>query len=574
MMRTCAPFLIAGLALSGCTAGRAAAPETAAGPVATAPSPTTSPAPATTPAVPAAAVLPVEVRAAADRIEAAQLRRDVEYLASDALRGRDTNSPGFDSAAVYITRRLERAGLRPLGDDGGWLQHYDLRELRVDTAAAWLQVAERRFRFGDDFFVTAFAGPLTGTFPVVFVGHGWTVPGADIDAFAGVDVRGAIVVAHAPPAAPRGVELRRIGRITLNAVPVFEEARRRGAAGILYIAPAATQEYAARMRTAGVVRWEMEPRVPSAYAAIPVTSLQLQPRVVEALFAGERVGPGELLARDDTSAYAASFRLARTVTLNVPAAVNALHRPYNVVALLDGRDPALRNEYVTVFAHLDGAVGTEPVNGDSIYNSADDNATGSAAILAIAEQLAGAPRPARSILFVWDSGEERGLWGTRHFVAHPPVPFENIVAHFNIDMVGATRAAGFGDSASVDVSGPNEVYLTGPGVLSRHVDALLEQVNRSYRPMTLNRRFDTPESEFFYPRTDAGPFLERGVLTIGFFTGIHDRYHLPADELRYLDPGKMEAVARTVLVSLWSVANSRLRPRIDQPMPATVPNYR
>jgi hypothetical protein len=110
-------------------------------------------------------------------------------------------------------------------------------------------------------------------------------------------------------------------------------------------------------------------------------------------------------------------------------------------------------------------------------------------------------------------------------------------------------------------------------VLSPTVDALIERVNASYLRMTINRRDDRPESEFFYPRTDAGPFLERGILTIGFTTGWHPRYHLPADEARYLDPAKMETVVRTVFASVLALANTPQRPRIEREIPATVPRY-
>jgi Zn-dependent M28 family amino/carboxypeptidase len=212
------------------------------------------------------------------------------------------------------------------------------------------------------------------------------------------------------------------------------------------------------------------------------------------------------------------------------------------------------------------------VDGDAIYNSADDNATGSAATLSIAERMIGV-RPKRSLIFIWDSGEERGLWGTRRFVHAPPVPLDRIVAHFNIDMIGANRAPGSTDESSPDVTGPNEVYLIGPGVLSTQTNALLEATNRAYLNLTFNRRYDTPESEFFYPRTDAGPFLERGILTIGFFTGLHPRYHQPADEATHLDPKKMELIARTVFASVWALAEAAERPRIDQPIPQTVPRY-
>ena len=179
-------------------------------------------------------------------------------------------------------------------------------------------------------------------------------------------------------------------------------------------------------------------------------------------------------------------------------------------------------------------------------------------------------RPKRSIIFVWDSGEEQGLWGTRQFVATPPVPLERIVAMINVDMIGANRASGSPDAADERVTGPNEVFLIGPGVLSDRANALAHQVNDAYLKLTLNRRYDTANSEFFYPRTDAGPYLERGILTIGFTTGIHDRYHLPADETRFLDAGKTAAITKTILAIAHALAQADQRPAIEKPVPATV----
>jgi Zn-dependent M28 family amino/carboxypeptidase len=175
---------------------------------------------------------------------------------------------------------------------------------------------------------------------------------------------------------------------------------------------------------------------------------------------------------------------------------------------------------------------------------------------------------------VWDSGEEQGLWGTRWFVHSPPVPLAQIVAHFNVDMIGASRRPGSADSASAGVTERNEVFLIGPQVLSRQASVLLDRVNEDYLKVRFNRTHDRPESEFFYPRTDAGPFLERGILTIGFTTGIHDRYHLPADEAGALDPVQVRTIARTVLASVWMTADAAERPRIDQPIPRTVPRQR
>lgn len=518
-------------------------------------------------------VVPEQVRAAADKITAEQLKQDLDYLASDELQGRNTPSPGFDMAAAYIVKRLEKAGLKPLGDDGTFLQHYTMRESRVDTDGAYLEIAGKRFEFGTDFVLRSFAQPVSGSRAVVYVGHGWTVADKEIDPFQGTDVKGKLVLAHAQRAMPRGVEIRQVGRVSVGGTTVFAEAERRGAAGVIFLTAGPGAQPWEQMATQNTTRRELEPSVPSAYAASPITSVLLARPVVDTLLAGERVSGADLIAAGDARDYPPSFELSKSVTLHVPVAESTEHRPFNVVAMIEGSDPVLKNEYVTIASHLDGAVGNRTVEGDAIYNSADDNASGSAGNLAIAEMMMTIPRPKRSLVFIWDSGEERGLWGTRFFVGKPPVPLKSVVAHFNIDMIGANRSPGSSDEKSPEVAGPNEVFVVGPRVLSARADALLEAVNAAYLKMRLNREHDTVEKEFFYPRTDASPFLERGILTINFYTGIHPRYHQPADEARHLDPKKMEAITRTLFASIWAFADTAERPGIDKPIPATVLPY-
>ncbi len=517
--------------------------------------------------------LPDRVRATADRITADQLKRDLDFLASDELLGRHTPSPGFDQAAEYIVSRLTKAGLKPLGDEGTFYQRYEMHDAQIETASSALEIDGKRFSLGSDFVVRSLATPLSGTFPVVYVGHGWAIPAKNIDPFAGVDVKGKIVLAHGPRALPKGIEVQQIGRITVGATNVLAEAARRGAAGVIFIPHSVSDEAWSAMRTATVGRRELVPPVPSVYAAAPSTAMLLSRATAEALLAGERISGAEMMRLGSAGDYPASFELSKRVRVSLPVRTT-VHRPYNVVALIEGSDPVLKNEYITIESHLDGAVSTPAVEGDSIYNSADDNASGSAANLSIAELMMMAPKPKRSMIFIWDSGEEQGLWGTRHFVGNPPVPLERIVAHINIDMIGATRAPGSPDAAEQRVTASHDVLLIGPGVLSGSVDALLERVNSEYLKIGFDRSWDKPESEFFYPRTDAGPFLERGILTIGFTTGVHDRYHLPSDEASALDANKMERIARTVFASAWALADAAERPRIDKPIPPTVLRYK
>jgi hypothetical protein len=519
-------------------------------------------------------LLPAPVRAAADRITAEQLSKDLDYLASDELQGRNTPSAGFDRAAEYIAGRLTKAGLKPAGDAGTFLQHYTMVESRADTSAAWVEANGARFIFGDEFVMRSYAGPIPRGLPVVYVGHGWRIPDRGIDPYANVDVKGKLVLVHGPRALPKGIDVQQIGRVNVGGSTPMAEAARRGAAGIVYLPLTSALGNWSQMREQNTVVRELDPRVPSAYAAPPLTSVLLGRKAAEAMLAGERVSAAELIELGDRQEYPASFQLTKTATVHVPVASPATHRPYNVVAILEGSDPVLKDEYITIESHLDGAVGSRTVDGDSIYNSADDNASGSAANLAIAEYMATAPRPKRSLVFIWDSGEERGLWGTRFFVHQPPVPLEKIVAHINIDMIGANRAPGSADADEKRVTGPAEVFVIGPKVLSARAESLIEQVNREYVNLRLNDEYDRADSEFFYPRTDAGPFLERGILTIGFTTGIHRRYHLPADEARFLDPAKMQGIARTVFAVVWMLADSAERPRIDRAIPPSVPSYR
>ena len=460
----------------------------------------------------------------------------------------------------------------PGGDQGTFRQHYDLRESRVDTAGAAIEIAGRRFAFARDFAVRSLATSIGGDLPVVYAGHGWVIPDRKIDPYAGIDVRGKLVLAHGPRALPRGVEVQQIGRVSVGAETPFAAAAARGAAGVLFITQASELVRWDDVKNANIVRRELDPPIPSAYAAIPITSLLLAPPLTTALLEGEQVDGAAALRLGEGADYPASFQLKKTIRVAVPIAAHTTYRPYNVVAILEGSDAKL-NEAITVFAHLDGAVGSREIGGDAVYNSADDNASGSAAVLSIAERMAAAPRPRRTIVFVWDSGEEQGLWGTRWFVHRPPVPLDRIVAHVNVDMIGASRRPGSADAASSGVTERGEVFLIGPQVLSRQASVLLDRVNADYLKLRFNRAHDRPDSEFFYPRTDAGPFLERGVLTIGFTTGIHDRYHLPADEARALDPVQVHGIARTVLATVWMLGDAAERPRIDQPIPQTVPRH-
>ncbi len=514
----------------------------------------------------AQATLDARVRAAAEGIMAADLMRDVSFIASDALKGRSTPSPGLDTAAAYVVQRLTQLGVTPMGDGGSYLQHYDVVSSTLDTVGTSVSSGTVRMRWGEEFVVMSFLVPGDVRGDVVYVGNGLRAPKRGIDAYAGLDVRGKWLLVHSGSRRPSAALSGRLGTYGVDYTTVQDEARSRGAAGLLVIASAADEMAWNELRAQSPRSRELSPPVGRAYASFPIPVVMLRRAAVGALLAGARTSAAEVLAADSLETTPASFPLARRDLLVHLAGTSEHRRAYNVVGLVEGADPVVRREWITVSTHLDGAVGRAVTpSGDSIYNAADDNGTGSAGNLSIARALLSGPRPKRSVLLVWDSGEESGLWGTR-FLAYGPLA-KQVVAHFTVDMIGRTKAPGTNIEGQAELSGPGEVFVSGPGVLSTVLDSALSAVSRDYGFVHFDRRYEDPKHEFFYPRTDAAPYIEQGIPYMEFFTGLHEDYHAPTDEVWKLDPVKFEAVTRAVYVTLWTVANGRLRPRIDKPVP-------
>jgi Zn-dependent M28 family amino/carboxypeptidase len=190
---------------------------------------------------------------------------------------------------------------------------------------------------------------------------------------------------------------------------------------------------------------------------------------------------------------------------------------HNVIAIAEGRDPQLKNEYVVVGAHLDHVgMGTPRQPGeDVIFNGADDDGSGTVALMEMAEALAQGPRPKRSVLFIWHVGEEKGLWGSRLFTEKPTVPLQNIIAQVNIDMIGRSRLPG--DPQNPDLSEPDEIYVIGPRLASPDLGKVLEQVNNQYLRLRLNPRYDDPnDPERLYYRSDHISYASKGIPVIFF----------------------------------------------------------
>jgi Zn-dependent M28 family amino/carboxypeptidase len=533
-------------------------------------------------------ITPAE-RRAAEAITQEQLKDYLYFIASDEMEGRNTPSRGLDLTAKFIAMQLKKWNVKPAGDNGTYFQKITLRRDTIDRANAFLEIGAQRFAYGEEFF--RLRGNTKGTLsaPLVFVGDGWMVKSKNIDSYAGVDVRGkiAVVQMHGAPTdpsliiLPKGVtraDLKPEAKGTDWADP-FTNAQLKGAAGVIVVASPELQSF-----------WEQVKQFLSSGGATRVQGLHDEPKtsataipvflasqtVGSALYEGEAVNP--LKSAETLPAFEMSAGKKFGVAVESKAETMTTQ---NVVAVIEGSDPVLKNEMVAVGAHYDH-VGINPnVPGDDkIFNGADDDGSGTTAVLAIAETLAKmSKKPKRSILFVWHAGEEKGLWGSEYFVKFPTVDLKNVIAQLNIDMIGRSKKPGYQapcdinlkpgqEPCNAELTGENEVYVIGSEMMSSELGSLTKGVNDSFLKMTYNYKYDDPKDKnrFFF-RSDHFHYATKGIPIAFWFSGTHEDYHGVGDSPDKIDYAKMERITRTIFLTLWELAETKSRPKIDKVLP-------
>lgn len=257
----------------------------------------------------------------------------------------------------------------------------------------------------------------------------------------------------------------------------------------------------------------------------------------------------------------------QTATLDLDTSLEQA-RAEDVIAILPGADPVLKHQYLVVSAHLDHMGVGRPVDGDAIYNGADDDGSGSTGLLAMARAFAEGPRPRRSIAFIWHAGEEEGLWGSEYFTRFPTIALPDIVTDLNMDMIGRSKPAGDTDPRDVRLTTAHEIFVIGPRVSSSDLERTMDAVNDADYRLELNHYYDrTDDPERIFYRSDHFNYAAQGIPIIFFFDGIHRDYHQPGDEPQKIDFNKMVEVARTVYAIAWRLANQDARPRINASLP-------
>jgi len=482
-------------------------------------------------------------------------------LAADDMNGRQTGSADFDRAANYVIRQFRALGLEAAGTDG-FRQPVLLEQQVIDQAASTARLVsasgETKLTVGDEIIIGAGAPrPETVDAPLVFAGYGLHLPEAGHDDFAGLDLKGKILVVISGGPANISGALKSHARSERNRL-AFE----RGAVGIITVnTPKAVEIPWDRSRLLG--------RAPGMYPVDPavrdvpraVTGGAFDPARAELLFAGSGHSFAEVAALADSSRPVPTFALAQTLEARIVARRTPV-RSYNLLAKLPGSDPALRGETVVLSAHLDHLGVGAPIAGDAIYNGAMDDASGVAALIEIARKLrADKAKPRRSIVFAIVTAEEKGLLGSKTLAARPTPAVGRIVANLNFDM-----PLPLWPLRNVIVLGGDESSL---GVQAAAIGA----------PMGLPLVADPVPDRNSFTRSDQYSYVRVGVPAVAFKFGFaadtaeaaiekqwrSTRYHAPSDDLAQpVEKEEMVKLNDFVAALALRVADAPERPTWNQ----------
>jgi hypothetical protein len=561
----------------------------------------------------------------------------LSYIASDQLQGRQVYTEGLGLAASYIAEHLKAWGVKPAGDDGSYFQVVKVLGVNVkrgSTVTVTVNGQTKTFKDGEGVtFPANQGGKQTITGNAEFVGYGLSLPEQSIDDYKGKDVSGKVVIylGGRGPAVLTATQNRLLGARARNAIelqhavaaigPVGGGFGRGGGGGAGRGAAPAPQTGGAQPGaaqpgavppTAGADTTAAgrgaQPVAPAGggrgganatlgdFQTVQRLDNKIPPQITasdeffEFIFSAAGVKYADIKAKADAREALPPVALNNvSITINVNADYEVVQTRLtrNVVGMIPGTDPRLRDTYVMFGAHYDhigyqqnagaggargaggaggasagGAAAAQPAaggcvgqsrdtprEGDIINNGADDDGSGTVAIMAIAKAFATGPKPKRSLLFVWHAGEEAGLLGSRYMADYPEVPLDNVAAQLNIDMVGRNRCD--------DPKESNTVYVVGSDRISTELHNMNEESNGSLeKPMKLDYEMNDPaDPESIYTRSDHYSYASKGIPIIFYTTGLHRDYHYLTDEVSKIEFPKMAHIAQLVYSTGMKVAN-------------------
>ena len=495
------------------------------------------------------------------------------------------HSEGLGLAAAYIADHLREWGVKPGGDNGTYFQTVKVLGVRTTSKASItvdVNGQTRTFKDGDGItFPRNMGGKQTiqGD-QVQFVGYGVQMPSAGIDDYAGVDPKGKILIylgqagpKTVPAGSTRVLNARARSGVEKGAAAVIgvgggfgfgrgaavQNPPAAGAPGTPAPQPGGTPAVQPAGRGRGNQPDNGDFTTAQRYDRPVVPTVTARDEFFEFLFSGSGTTYAELkekAANREPLPVMALKGVKITIDVDADYAVVRTRLSRNVVGIVPGTDSRLNGTYVAFGAHYDHVGYREgtPLTGsatpeDRISNGADDDGSGTVALMALARAFAQGPKPKRSLLFVWHTGEESGLWGSRYNADFPIVPNEQIVAQLNIDMIGRNR--------NDKPEEANTVYLVGSDRISTELHNLSEEANaKMTTPMKLDYELNDPaDPESIYTRSDHYSYAAKGIPIIFYTTGLHKDYHRVTDSVEKIEFPKLARITQLVYATAVKVAN-------------------
>ena len=491
-------------------------------------------------------LLGIVIVTVADDVSQQRVEATMRFLADDLLEGRGTPSRGLDISALYLANELREAGWEP-ANQGSYLQTYALRTFSPQDSQYTISINGVQLKSDEYIFAPFAVDPAQAPFEydLVFAGYGIFAPEKDVDDFEGIDLKGKAVVSlrgapweliphvmHAydrvigkmvhvtvrqgallvyvshefePPASAEVNLLRDYSHITQAYMPEFEGKPTCGLGPVLVLTPAAFDKVLGEVTGGTYEEWQ------------------------------DRLPKKKFKSQD----------LQASVKINIETST-LKNKASNVVAMLRGNDPSRKDEWIVLTAHYDhlGKMAV-PEGQDGIWNGADDNASGTAAILEIARRLKQGPPPRRSVLTVFTSGEELGLLGSAYYAKHPIIPMDQVIANINVDMIGRSQGIAY-------------ALATGSENLFNKTAAIGEKSAITIKPDP----FPAWRIVYF---VDSYHFARFNIPFVEFFTDFHPDYHQPSDEIRHIRFEELGEIMEVIFELTNHYAQGGTKPAFQRP---------
>ncbi len=495
----------------------------------------------------------------ASTITVTDLQRHLSIIASDEMQGRETGTEGQRKAAEYIEGQFKHIGLNPTAQLGGYQQLYPL--YRDSLLSSFLKIGDKGLVLGTDYIFAlnnTYTNMAKGKM-IVYVGYGISTP--TYDDYAGKDVKGKVVLLFLGEPKTNGIYLAtsksRPSEWTFPGLELkLQTAKQKGAIAALIISP--TLESFSPRNIASAQKTNLYyPRTDSKPTVNGVSlSHNAGRNLIGTVLFDSLIKKAKASERLDEITVAPS---KTKVVLDINKDRQQVDAS-NVIGVIEGTDK--KDEFVFLTGHYDHL----GMRDGKIYYGADDDGSGTCAVLEMAEAFAKAKAegkgPRRTIVFMTVSGEEKGLWGSEYYCDNPVFPLDKTTVDLNTDMVGRIDPnRKYGDSM-------NYVYVIGHDKLSSDLPLINEGVNRQYTKLELDYKYDDPKDpERIYYRSDHYNFARKGVPILFFFNGVHRDYHRPTDTIDKINWSLYEKRVQMIFYTAWEMANRDEMLKRDIPLP-------